>query len=200
MKFSALAKAVKHQRKIRRMVGVHLDVMDNAQNFWGSINDADKAAIIENVKKAARFPGPIVEIGALFGLTTQLMAAHKPVEKPLIAVELFCWNPFSISENDHRIFMQRVLYYCIEHCNTNIFDGPNTRFYETYEGQAPSMVFIDASHSYNGVMVDINWARKMSVPIICGHDYCREHPGVVRAVDESFGCRISVSGSVWTAL
>ncbi len=182
------------------MVGFHLDALDHRQHFWGSINDEDQAGIIANVEKASLIEGPIIEIGALFGLTTQLIATHKPREKPLIAVELFIWNPFSLSAEHHRVFTHRVLHYCITHCNTSIFDGSNRQFYSTYSGPTPSMVFIDAEHNYEGVLFDIQWAKKMKIPIISGHDYCEQHPGVMRAVDESFGGKITVSGSVWTAV
>lgn len=173
---------------------------DNSnQNFWGSISDEDRVAIKENTEIAANFTGPIIEIGALFGFTTQFIASHKKNDQKLIAVELFEWNPFMLSYIDHKLFTNRVLYYCIQHCNTSIFEGSNKSFYDKYSGETPSMVFIDAEHTYEGVKIDIEWAKKMRIPIISGHDYYPSHPGVMRAVDEAFGGKIKVKGSVWTA-
>ena len=51
------------------------------------------------------------------------------------------------------------------------------------------MVFIDAFHQYKSVMEDLRWATALQVPIISGHDYCDKYPGVLRAVDETFGDR-----------
>ena len=51
------------------------------------------------------------------------------------------------------------------------------------------MVFIDALHTYSGVISDINdWSPKVKKGgIICGHDYGYDRfPGVKMAVDEMF--------------
>ena len=167
-------------------------------SFWGSVSEEDKVGIVEVVKKVAPYSGPIVEIGALFGLTTQLIAVHKPREKELIAVDDFSWNPFGISRDDHKEFTERVLLYCTEYCHTRIFDGTNRQFHETYRGETPAMIFIDAEHTYKAVMEDIEWSLRMGIPVISGHDYCELFPGVVRAVDESFSKDITLSGSVWS--
>lgn len=46
------------------------------------------------------------------------------------------------------------------------------------------LVFIDGSHEYDDVRVDISLWNKMADKIICGDDYTDVHPGVKRAVDE----------------
>jgi predicted O-methyltransferase YrrM len=138
-----------------------------------------------------------VEIGALFGFTTQLIANYKPNEKKLIAIENFSWNPFGIPPDDHRTITQRVLRYVIDHCNTSIFDGSSRYFQTRYEGEKPSMVFIDADHQYESVKADIAWAVKLGIPIVAGHDYCESHSGVIRAVDEAFPTSKNILGSVW---
>ena len=51
------------------------------------------------------------------------------------------------------------------------------------------LVYIDADHGYDSVLADIKaWLPKVKKgKIICGHDYSKTiHPGVVKAVDESF--------------
>jgi hypothetical protein len=167
------------------------------QNFWGSVSEEDEKGIVELVEKAAVISGPIVEIGALFGFTTQLIATYKPTEKELITVENFTWNPFCLPNDAHRTITRRVLRYNLTHCNTSLFDGSNHDFYESYTGGRPSMIFIDANHSYESVKGDIQWALKQGIPIIAGHDYCDLHPGVIRAVDEAFKGDVEVRGSVW---
>jgi len=200
MKISTLRALFRHRRQIKSLISIHLYFLEHTdQSFWGSISGEDKTGIIENTKKAAAYPGPIVEIGALFGFTTQLIATHKPRDKALIAVENFIWNPFLLPPRHHQSFTERALYYCTKELNTQIFDGSNELFYNSYKGEKPAMVFIDADHTYEGVKTDIAWARKTRVPIISGHDYCDVHPGVRRAVDEAFGENIVVHGSVWTA-
>lgn len=50
-------------------------------------------------------------------------------------------------------------------------------------------VFIDADHRYEAVLEDIALWRPKVKPggLLCGHDYCAGWPGVMRAVQESFG-------------
>ena len=76
-------------------------------------------------------------------------------------------------------------------------DGGNADFYRSYSGERPSMIFIDAGHTYDEVMVDMKWAMDRGVPIISGHDYSDSWPGVKRAVDECFGQEKQVVGCLW---
>lgn len=197
-KLSKELKIMRMYRKLRPVVKDHIFFLENPdQSVWGSISEEDEKEIIDLVKKAGAIPGPIVEIGALFGFTTQLIATYKPVEKKLITIENFSWNPFGIPPDDHRTTTQRVLRYVMRHCNTSIFDGSSRDFKHSYQGERPAMAFIDAGHTYESVKEDIEWALKLGIPIIAGHDYSSVHPGVVRAVDEFFQKEIKVRGSVW---
>lgn len=57
-----------------------------------------------------------------------------------------------------------------------------------------SMVFIDADHSYEGVLCDIKYAKSINTKIICGDDYSFE--GVKKAVDETFGVEVEFIGGM----
>jgi hypothetical protein len=199
MTFRDLIEVVKKRRGVREAVRNYLSLSRHgSRSFWGSVSEEDERELVNLTRKAAAFPGPIIEIGALFGFTTQLFATYKPIEKKLIAVESFAWNPFGIPAADHRVITQRVLRYNMTHCNTSLFDGPSQVFYKTYKGERPAMVFIDAGHSYEAVKEDIAWAEQADIPLIVGHDYNELWPGVKRAVDEAFGAEIRVRGSVWS--
>jgi SAM-dependent methyltransferase len=62
-------------------------------------------------------------------------------------------------------------------------------------------VFLDDDHGYNYLMREIELYRHMVRPggILAGHDFGNvEHPGVERAVRETFGDRFSRAGySIW---
>ncbi|MGD9720177.1 MAG: class I SAM-dependent methyltransferase [Pirellulales bacterium] len=191
----------KNRQQLAAVVGSHLFFLENRDvTVWGGISEDDERGIREAVARAAPHNGPIVEIGALFGWTTQLIASLKSPEKELIAVDNFCWNPFGIPPDDHRVVTQRTLHYCLEHCRTRIFDGTARAFYDSYQGPTPSMVFIDADHSYAATRDDIAWACDRGVPVIAGHDYqSKLHQAVVRAVDERFFGHFDLFGSVWIA-
>ena len=94
--------------KYRRMIFPLLDtyelMSDRSQTMWGSITEQDEQRVKELTRKASLISGPIIEVGTLFGFTTQLIATCKPVDKKLVAVEYFVWNPFGLSSEDHRNF------------------------------------------------------------------------------------------------
>ena len=189
----------KHRRLLADIVQSHAFFLEQrGVTVWGGISEEDERGIREAVARAAPFDGPIIEIGTLFGWTTQLIASLKSPEKELIAVENFSWNPFCIPPDDHRVITRRTLHYCLQHCRTRIHDGAAREFYDAYEGPTPSMVFIDGDHSYEGVQADIAWALERGVPVVAGHDYNSAlHQPIVRAVDERFGSRFDLFGTVW---
>jgi hypothetical protein len=197
--WQTLSTAWKHRRLLRDIIESHAFFLENRPiTVWGGISEEDERGIREAVARAAPFDGPIVEIGTLFGWTTQLIASLKSPEKELIAVENFSWNPFCIPPDDHRVITRRTLHYCLRHCRTRIHDGSARGFYDAYEGPTPSMVFIDGDHSFEGVQADIAWALERGVPVIAGHDYNSVlHQPIVQAVDARFGRRFDLFGTVW---
>lgn len=59
------------------------------------------------------------------------------------------------------------------------------------------MVFIDAEHTYEGCKKDIdNWITSAK-KLICGHDYSPAWPGVMQAVNETFGHHVQTVGTIW---
>ena len=63
-------------------------------------------------------------------------------------------------------------------------------------------VFIDAGHSYQAVLTDIQrWRSKVRVGgWLGGHDYCEKFPGVKRAVHEIFGDHVDLlPATIWAA-
>lgn len=168
------------------------------ESLWGSVTDREEEALKRLVQKAALHSGPIIEIGTLFGLTTQLIASAKEPTRKLITVDNYSWNPFAISPAHHLKFTHRALRTCKNLCNVEIFDGDNVTFYRQYQGERPSMIFIDAQHTYEGISVDLQWAVERNIPVICGHDYSLRWPGVMRAVDECFNGELRLYESLWS--
>lgn len=70
------------------------------------------------------------------------------------------------------------------------------------EDQSVDMVFIDADHTYDAVVRDINaWLPKVRPGgILAGHDYWVRDPGVVKAVNEAFRYVALFDGLVWQAM
>jgi len=197
-KIKSIPQIIKHRKLFRALLSNYLLFLSNPEkSVWGSITEDDEEGIKHAVKLASNHEGPIVEIGALFGHTTNLLASLKAKDTPLIAIENFSWNPFCLPPNAHRMFAERTIRYSLDHCSTQIFDGDADTFYSENVNLKPSLVFIDARHDYESVMRDIEWAVRTGCPVITGHDYIDVHPGVIKAVDETFSGNISVYGSVW---
>jgi hypothetical protein len=162
----------------------------------GAVQEDELPLLQELVQQANELPGAIIEIGTLFGFTTQKIAFWKDTAKKIITVDNYSWNPLGFSPDAHFDFTCRILWYLINTGRVELVHMSKDDFFNNYQGEAPSLVFIDADHSYEATLSDIREARRIGTRIICGHDYCDLHPGVVRAVDESGGAE-RLCGSVW---
>ena len=72
----------------------------------------------------------------------------------------------------------------------NIIKGRSEEVVNNYDDNSIDFCFIDGSHLYEDVIVDIrNWLPKVKINgIFAGHDYDKDgHPGVYRAVGELLG-------------
>jgi len=142
-------------------------------------------------------PGPIIEIGTLFGKSTTAIASHKLTDREFITIDNYSWNPIGLPSNIHFQITSHLLYYATNKLNVKALNIDKEKFYTQYSGEAPSLVFLDAIHTYNETKKDILWAKYINAKLICGHDYNKEkHPEVVKAVDEFGGPRKLVE-TVW---
>ena len=122
-------------------------------------------------------------------------SAVEKVEKKIVTVDNYCWNPWNLPPSSHKLFTSRLLGCLVHRREVEIVDMDKNAFYENYRGPSPSLVFLDANHSYEETRKDIEWARRIGAKIIAGHDYCDVF-GVPRAVEEAGG-RIASADSVW---
>jgi hypothetical protein len=109
---------------------------------------------------------------------------------------LFYWNPWGLTSEQHRDITTQMLYYLTQTNHVELVVSCKNAFYETYRGEPPALVFLDAMHDYPETAKDIAWARSAGAQIISGHDYSTEFPGVIEAVDEAGG-PAQLVGSVW---
>lgn len=77
--------------------------------------------------------------------------------------------------------------------------GTTNESAEQFADATIDILFIDADHSYEGVLADIDaWLPKVKPGgLILGHDYSCIFPGVKRAVHERFGYDVATLGTVW---
>ncbi len=144
--------------------------------------------------------GVFVEFGTLFGLTAKAVAAARP-ELKIIAVDNFSWNPFGLSPTLHEAFTRQILASEIMGGRVEVFSGTSEAFRKACK-TVPDAVFFDAQHQYEPVKEEIDWAKKVGVKVIAGHDYGNPSPvfGVTRAVDEAFPNGIHIAGMCWASI
>ena len=152
--------------------------------------------LVELVKDSGRYEGPIIEIGTLAGITATHMALAKAPRQKIITVDNYCWNPWQMPADNHYALAHQVLYYLIHTGQVEQVRMDKAEFFATYSGPAPSLVFLDAMHTYEETKKDIAWAMRVGAKLIAGHDYSQKFPGVMQIVEECGGCR-QLGGTVW---
>jgi len=169
----------------------------NERNVIGFVNDEELFLLSELVRESNAYPGPIIEIGTLFGFSTLQMCLWKHPGKLVITVDNYSWNPWFLSPEAHFGLTRRILRHLIIASEVELIRMDKAEFYRSYAGENPALVFLDAVHTYEETIADIKWARQVGAKIISGHDYSSEFPGVQRAVDESGGPK-RLRGTLWS--
>lgn len=191
-------RALKWQRQVRQAVSTQLKLLENPSLFaLGGLTEEEEASLLAIVTEAAARPGPVIEFGTLFGLTTQLIAAAAAAGQRVITVDNFCWNPFGLPPSLHESFARKVLRRELESGRVELAVASSEAFRAAYAGPPPALVFLDADHSYAAVRDEIAWAKLAGAAVIAGHDYGNPRFGVSRAVDEAFAGQVVVRGTLW---
>ena len=136
----------------------------------------------------------VVEVGTLFGLTARELSNWIAGGR-VIAVDNFSWNPFGLPPKIHEAFTRRIL----RGSKVELVNCSSEDWRKQVTGKI-DMVFFDASHRYEDVKAECEWAKSAGIKIISGHDYGNPNPrfGVTRAVDEVFGKEnVEVVGMCW---
>jgi hypothetical protein len=161
-----------------------------------SVSEIEWELLSKLIKESSQYTGPIVEIGVLAGRTTQRMATYKAPGQKILAVDNFCWNPWALTPDEQWNLVCHSLSYLTMTNHVEVIRADKNDFFDTYDGPAPSLVFLDAIHDYEETKKDILWARRVGAHIISGHDYGPDFPGVVEIVDE-LGGPAELSGTVF---
>jgi predicted O-methyltransferase YrrM len=159
--------------------------------------DDELALLKVLVSEIAKLPGPIVEIGTLIGVTTTEIALADQDRHKIITVDNYCWNPWLLKTDRHAATAAQMLRYLVATDRVSRLEMDKREFFHQYKGPAPSLVFLDAWHTYEETKKDILWAQAAGAHVISGHDYSDEFPGVIEAVKE-FGGPKRLAGRLWT--
>ena len=109
MRESTYQTSVAHEA--RQMARCEAKRRDAEATTDGSLMDEEYSFLRELVEEANAFPGPIIEIGTLFGLTISKIALWKQPQKKIVTVDNYCWNPLRLSPEMHFHVTSLVLQY-----------------------------------------------------------------------------------------
>lgn len=138
--------------------------------------------------------GPVAEVGVAEGRYAQQMLGWPIIIPKLYLVDRWqSWptqkgdasNPQSWHDKNYKEVLERV---APHKDRVHILRGDSARMAEQVEDASLALVYIDADHSFNGVMRDIcAWHRKVRLGgFMCWHDYLNPNYGVKRAVENFF--------------
>lgn len=171
-------------------------VLERAMMPRGQVSLGESRFLAELVRSLVH-PGPIVEIGTLFGRSTQVLLLEKEPDRQMISVDNYSWNPLHLQPDVHFSITSQLLQEAREKYNLIQMRIDKNAFFASYDGPSPSLVFCDAIHTFEETKLDIEWASSVDAGVICGHDYDLEScPGVVKAVD-TFGGPKRLVETLW---
>ena len=164
----------------------------NAMDALGGLTEEEMKAVVDWATEDIGMT--VVEVGTLFGLTARELSNWIAGGR-VIAVDNFSWNPFGLPPKIHEAFTRRIL----RGSKVELVNCSSEDWRKQVTGKI-DMVFFDASHRYEDVKAECEWAKAAGIKIISGHDYGNPNPrfGVTRAVDEVFGKdNVEVVGMCW---
>lgn len=166
----------------------------------GSLKDQNEIGFLQSIIAQHATFGTVVEIGCLFGHTTQMIAATLPNEEVTIyAVDCFNWNPFGYSAEVQEKMTRRNLHYLLKKQKVSLFSMDKNDFYKSYKEKLKgkvSVIFLDAEHSYEETKKDIQFALEIECKCIVLHDYSETYEGVKKVVNEFGGVKERVGSMV----
>lgn len=154
----------------------------------------------------------VVELGSFLGKSTRFIASHLPAQGRIYAVDHWLGSPEHQSPGRvdvypklstlYERFLSNVIHAGL--CDKVIPVQATTKEALLFIEEEPDLVFVDASHEYEEVLVDLeNWYERLKDGgILCGDDWAWGGPDypVKRAVQD-FATRhhlqCFVDGAIW---
>jgi predicted O-methyltransferase YrrM len=166
--------------------------------FWSDIPGwFDFADIYNEMVRKAEDGFHFVEVGSCWGRSASYMAWK--LKKARKKVRFDCVDAWY--DNTAGVFewyMRRA--YLIHMVNPVHLESVLAAGH--YKNESLDFIFIDADHTYEGVLADLcAWYPKLKPGcLMAGHDFNSDWPGVVQAVDEFFKGKANPRGNSWVYL
>lgn len=124
----------------------------------------------------------ILEVGAWVGVSTELFAKNF---KRVIAVDTWKATEGINTQYNMRLVEDEFDKILSKYNNIQKIKGKIENVYNSFKDI--NIVYIDAIHTYKAVKRDIEGLKHVPSKFLCGHDYYGKFPGVIKAVNETFG-------------
>ena len=135
----------------------------------------------------------IIEVGSFKGRSTHALASG--CKGKVTAVDHFEGSTLGDGTHGLKGIFEEFTKNTKEFTNLDVIKKSSSEAVQDCENV--DMVFIDAGHTYKEVLEDIKTWKPKVKKLLCGHDYCKEWPEVVKAVDEALGKPDGVVKSIW---
>jgi predicted O-methyltransferase YrrM len=127
----------------------------------------------------------VVEIGTANGKTAGYLLNNNK------DIKLYCVDPYIQYDNDANgqkdklIKNKQLAQKCFSDDRCVHIEKLSSEAVNCFDDNVLDLVFIDGNHSYEYVFEDIKlwWKKIRSGGVLSGHDYCKNHRGVVEAVN-----------------
>lgn len=138
----------------------------------------------------------IIEVGCWTGCSSEIFAKRF---NRVICVDLWqsniggITNKYDMKEVEV-IFDRRAARYHGVICKSKTSSIEAAKIYQDHGSDEkidndifPDVIYIDAGHTFEDVLKDLSAWKDIPKKFICGHDYEKRFPGVVKAVNKIFG-------------
>jgi predicted O-methyltransferase YrrM len=148
------------------------------------------------LSKTAQTMAGILEVGSHYGRSTHALLSG--CRGQVIAVDP--WQGTTREGKPRQQVFEQFIRNVGYFPNLGVLRMPSSAAARLFRGQSFDMVFIDGNHAYDYVKADIEAWLPKTRKLICGHDFSKNWPGVVQAVEELFPDRYELVGdrcSIW---
>lgn len=187
MRIVQLWRVLTHPKELRMALS-GLGMRLGGDSALGGLTDAETEAIVRWTKDAGA--RTFVEIGTLFGFTAKAVARRTPAK--VFAVDIYCWNPFGLTSEEHERFTRKV----VDGCGVQLVKQDSLAYLKSAD-LADALVFLDGDHGYSAVKAELELLKAKGVRFIAGHDFGNPRFGVTEAVRETVGEPDEVVGMCW---